>query len=79
MTRAQLEQSLMQKGVRRDAYTFDADGANETYVLNVEAGKWVVFYAERGLRTGAKEFASESAACDYLYELLLTDSNARRI
>ena len=43
---------------------------NEVYCLNTENGNWVVYYSEKGKRSGLTVFKSESEACAYFYDKL---------
>ena len=45
--------------------------------LEPKAGGWVVFYFERGLRSGERWFETENEACDFLAERLLADPSSR--
>jgi hypothetical protein len=47
--------------------------------LQPGAGGWIVFYGERGKRTGERWFESEDEACDFLAERLLADASNRVI
>jgi hypothetical protein len=58
--------------VPSQAYSLNQD-RTETYCLIHERGAWIVYYSERGQRSGAKEFANESDACRAFIELLLQD------
>jgi hypothetical protein len=39
---------------------------NEKLCLDYENAKWIVYYSERGIRTGFQYFNNEDDACDYL-------------
>ena len=43
---------------------------NEAYCLIKKENGWEVYYSECGAKRGIKQFASESAACEYMYEKL---------
>ncbi len=74
MTRQELEKKLRSLGIHDDAYKLDGGLPNECYVLAKQTdGKWEVYYSERGLRSGSKEFDSESEACEELLEWLIRD------
>ena len=77
MTKESLIQALQSLGICRDAYSLDGDSVDEAYVLEAERDDWVVYYSERGLRSGLQRFKRESDACEYLYERLARDANAR--
>lgn len=70
MNTAELREELRRLGVPEDAYGLDDDYHDECYVLDATGSEWVVFYAERGLRTEERRFPSESDACaDLLHRL----------
>lgn len=78
MTREDLRRRLRAEGVREDAYNLDGELVDESYVLEREGARWVVYYSERGLRTGMTSFTNEDEACDYLYERLHGDPTTRQ-
>lgn len=41
---------------------------------DVETGMWMVWYSERGYKTGLREFSSEAEACKYFIETLSWDA-----
>jgi hypothetical protein len=63
--------------VRRDSYSVDGRYADESYVLQRSGDEWLVYYAERGLRTGVRRFTSEAEACGHLYSLVKHDPTTR--
>ncbi|MBN9647735.1 hypothetical protein J0L31_12120 [Terrisporobacter glycolicus] len=72
MTRNELKIQLIRSHVPEDAYSLNGGLPNEKYCLNyLIVKKWQVYYSERGVKTGLKEFDSEDEACNYLYELLI--------
>jgi hypothetical protein len=78
MNRQELERSLRTEGIRDDAYSLDGGLLPERYCLAQEAGRWVVYYSERGIRRGLQGFTSESAACQYLLTRIRDDPTTRR-
>ena len=50
-----------------DAVVLLGDTPDEAYVLDRDGTGWVVFYAERGLRTEERRYPSEDEACRDLY------------
>lgn len=72
--RTSLRALLDSERVRRDAYAIDGSVADEALCLQPTRGGWMVFYSERGLRTGERWFETEHEACDYLAARLLADS-----
>lgn len=73
MNRLKLKALLDAEGVRTDAYSIDGLERDESLCLKVAAGGWVVFYSERGLRSGEKLFETEDDACNFLAMHLLAD------
>lgn len=64
MKMSEIADFLLKKGVRPDIFAIDTVAANETVVLYRESPtRWVVFYAERGLRTCEKVYEAEDDAC----------------
>lgn len=78
MTKSELVLLLDDEGIRRDAYEIDSAWENECYVLRSGNRRWSVYYSERGLETGKREFDSEHDACVYLLGLLRNDLTTRR-
>lgn len=65
-----LRAKLRRLGVPEDAYSLGDGLKNEAYVLERSGSAWVLFYSERGMRTGEQSFASEDAACAELLRQL---------
>lgn len=78
MDLSQLRVLLEQEGVDPASYSLEGGTPLEAYVLEVRPAAWAVFYSERGLRSGERQFGSEGEACDYLLELVLRDPTTRR-
>lgn len=70
MDRDELQKRLDDEGIRRDVYQFGGGLPNERLCLAPEKGHWVVYYGERGERTGLREFADEGDANDYFFHKL---------
>ena len=70
MNKEMLKLKLVEEGIREDAYSLAGD-ESESYCLDNSYDDWSVYYFERGIRTGEKNFESESDACSYLLEVLL--------
>lgn len=77
MNKNELFQVLRQGGFRPDAYNLEGASPDESYCLEESNGIWSVYYSEHGLKTGKKDFASESAACVYLLQLLRKDTSTQ--
>ncbi len=78
MTKDEARRMLNREGVRSDAYDIDDRGCDECLRLVRDGGGWIVYYAERGVRTGIRDFGGESAALEYLCNRLVRDPTTRR-
>lgn len=79
MNRFELSEKLTASNV--DARFFSIDGTCKDESLTLEnrsPDTWVVFYSERGLRTGEMFFGSESEACEYMLKTLLRDPTVKK-
>ena len=77
MTRDELRRLLEEQAIRTDAYALSGASIDEAYVLSVEGAEWMVYYSERGLKSGLRRFKEESEACDYIYELISGDPTTK--
>jgi hypothetical protein len=77
MNRQELQSILRAEEIRSDAYDLDGGYPNECYVLSGADPIWSVYYSERGLETGLKQFSSEEEACEYLLKLLRDDPSTQ--
>jgi hypothetical protein len=77
MNKQQLLQAIRKEGIREDAFDLDGGHFSETYTLPESYGRWFVYYGERGVESGRKEFATQSQACEYLLNLLKNDPTTR--
>ncbi len=67
----ELESKLEKIRVPKSCYSIMKGGLpNEVYCLTTEGGNWIVYYSERGSRSGLTSFKSESDACNYFYNKL---------
>lgn len=71
MRRHELKLKLIENGVPDDMYSLEGGHPNEAYCLNKNGPVWEVYYSERGIKTGLRQFESEEQACDYLYESII--------
>ena len=71
MTRTEFLELVSKEAIRPDSFSFE--GGDERYVLAHKGSGWKVFYIERGLERGARIFASEPDALEYLLKLLRDD------
>lgn len=77
MNRNELSVVLSREGIRSDAYDLSGGCGDERYCLEVSQGVWSVYYSERGIQSGRRDFASESDACEYLFQILKNDPSTR--
>lgn len=77
MDQRQLKRFLDKEGIDPDAYSLTGERRDDTYVLVQRGSKWIVYYSERGLKTGIQMFETEASACRHLMDLLLRDSTTR--
>ena len=66
MKKDELRSALINKGISRSYYSLEDGLPNEKLCLDYENSKWVVYYSERGTKTGIQYFDNEDDACDYL-------------
>ena len=78
LDRESLRERLVAENV--DLRTVELDGgfADEALVLEPQALGWTVYYAERGLRSGERLFATEHDACAFVLDRVLKDPSTRR-
>lgn len=70
MTKLTLKQVLDAEGFNPRVYSLDGGSPNERLCMSAEAGKWCVYYSERGRRTGEQCYGSEEEACQDLLRRL---------
>lgn len=68
MKRDELAGKLASENVSKSLYSLNGSLPNEKLCLDFVDNKWVVYYSERGCRTGLIEFDNEDDACLFLYE-----------
>lgn len=68
MTILELEEKLNQLGVPKELYSIMVGGLPNERLCMVKASYWQVYYSEKGLKTGLREFQTESEACEYFLE-----------
>ncbi|MFN0027373.1 MAG: hypothetical protein ACKV2O_09380 [Acidimicrobiales bacterium] len=71
--RQELGEILRREGINPNAYALEGGHPSERYVIDLRPAGWVVYYSERGLETGRREFDTEAEACRYLLDLLRND------
>ena len=78
MNRKELEEILKKEQFRSDAYNLNGGYVDESLTLGMgTAGRWLVYYCERGSMWDPQEFQTESEACDYLLSELRRDPTTR--
>ena len=77
MNSVSLRALLDAERVAEDQYSLDGRRCDECLCLEELAGAWRVFYAERRLRSGEREFESEDDACQFMAQRLLADPSTR--
>jgi hypothetical protein len=77
VTKDEFLQAIRSDRIRSDVFSLDGQ-SNECYVIENRGARWVVYYSERGLETGVREFPTESAALEYMLEMLRTDPTTKR-
>jgi len=74
MTRLELQETVDDLGISKNAYSLEGGSRGNKYVLSQEAmGKWSVYYCERGLILGKRIFDNEDDACDYFLRTVMSD------
>ncbi|TKY81336.1 hypothetical protein R0L47_12995 [Pectobacterium polonicum] len=68
MNKKELKDRLIKEKVSRSLYSLDGGLPNEKLCLDHENGCWVVYYSERGIKTGMISFLTEDEACKYIYD-----------
>jgi hypothetical protein len=79
MNREQLLQLLHQKGIRVGVFSLDGRACDECLRLEQRGQGWLVYYAERGIRTNERVFETEDEACRYILERLSHDLGAQEM
>ncbi len=78
MNLTELQTELDSLGVDKLSYSLEGGLPNERYCIDKEYGNWLVYYSERGGRSGLKEFKTESKACEHLLKVLKDDPTVFR-
>jgi hypothetical protein len=83
MDRSSLRKFLDRERIDPRSYGLDgpsglrAGDRDERYSMEATSSGWVVYYSERGLRSGELAFDSEDEACRHVLDLLLRDDTNR--
>jgi hypothetical protein len=78
MDRNELRDILDQADIRADVFDLDGRDCDECLRLERTPNGWIVYYAERGLRTNERTFPNEDEACRNILKRLIDDAGARR-
>ena len=80
MNKFELQKNIEEVGIQKNSYSLDGGLQGEEYVLSDNGyGIWSVNYSEKGERIGEKNFFSESEACYYLFQQLISDITENQI
>lgn len=71
MNRIELEKKLKSAKVSNSLFSLDGGLPNEKLCIDHENDKWVVYYSERGGRSGLVRFHLEDDACQYIYDSIM--------
>ena len=77
MNKEELLQALQNAAIREDAFDLNGGHLSETYTLSESYGRWFVYYSEKGVESGKKEFATQAQACEHLFKVLMNDPTTR--
>jgi len=70
MTILDLTESLNKLGISKDLYSIMRGGLPNEQLCIAKEELWLVYYSERGRKSGLKEFQTESEACEYFLKKL---------
>ncbi|WP_368543478.1 hypothetical protein [Enterobacter soli] len=68
MNKIELSKKLESEKISKSLYSLDGGLPNEKLCLDYYNEKWMVYYSERGCRTGLTEFIHEDDACLFIYD-----------
>jgi hypothetical protein len=71
VTKTELKNRLISENIPEDMYSLDGGLPGERLCLGKTDSGWEVYYSERGLKTGRRQFDSEQDACEYFYPRLV--------
>jgi hypothetical protein len=77
MDRFELRLILARENIDPRVYTLDGGLPVERLCMEQREGGWVVYYSERGLRTGEQVFGTEDEACRNVLNQLRSDPTTR--
>ncbi|WP_323637280.1 hypothetical protein [Pectobacterium polaris] len=67
MNKQELKDRLLKEKVSRSLYYLDGGLPDEKLCLDFENGRWVVYFSERGVKTGMMNLMTECEACKFIY------------
>lgn len=71
MNKKELKNRFIKEKISSSIYSLEGGLPNEKLCLDDENGSWVVYYSERGIKTGIRYFSTECEACNYLYNKVI--------
>jgi len=77
MTKEELQEILNRERILTDSYDLDGGLLSERLTLARRGDRWAVYYSERGVESGYREFYTESEACEYLLSVLRNDPTTK--
>ena len=78
MNTSELRALLIREHFRSNTYSLEPREVDEALCLREEDGQWCIYYAERGLQSGKRLFASESEACSCFLSMMRSDPTAKQ-
>ncbi len=79
MTISDLEKKLKAAHIRTDCYSITGEVKNEALILEKRCeSQWLIYYSERGLKTGERFFDKEEDACACFFEMAIRDPLMRK-
>ena len=70
MDRTECRRTLLEEGVREDAFDLNGGHLPERYTIGKIGGMWRYYYSERGNEVDRRDFATESEACEHLLSVI---------
>lgn len=78
MNMNELRKRLNEEGIDESSYSLEGDLSGDQYVISHDGAVWSVYYSERGLQTSLRTFQTESEACSYMLQVILSDPTTRK-
>lgn len=70
----ELKNELERLGISKELYSLQGGNPNEKLCL-IHEENWKIYYSERGLRTGEKEYLNENEACEVFLRKVMRYAN----